>query len=68
MAGIRNAYDCGEAQTPKSFHGRCGLRNTAGMSAAAAGDYMTRTQDELGLPCIDAARIGVGAIVDRLAA
>jgi len=42
--------------------------NTSSMEAAAARDYLHRTEDELGLPCIDPVRTGVGAIVDRLAA
>jgi uncharacterized NAD-dependent epimerase/dehydratase family protein len=40
--------------------------NTAALDAAAARDYLNRTADELGLPCIDPVRTGVGAIVDRL--
>ena len=40
--------------------------NTAALDAAAARDYLRRTEDELGLPCVDPVRSGVGAIVDRL--
>jgi uncharacterized NAD-dependent epimerase/dehydratase family protein len=40
--------------------------NTAGLDAAAAHDYLRRTEDRLALPCIDPVRIGVGAIVDNL--
>jgi uncharacterized NAD-dependent epimerase/dehydratase family protein len=41
--------------------------NTAAMESAAARDYLRRTEDELGLPCVDPVRGGsVGAIVDRL--
>ncbi|HEX5454201.1 MAG TPA: N-acetyltransferase DgcN [Stellaceae bacterium] len=42
--------------------------NTAALEAAAARDYLARTEDRLGLPCVDAVRTGVGPIVDRLAA
>ncbi len=42
--------------------------NTAALDAAAARDYLNRTADELGLPCIDPVRTGVGAIVDNLPA
>lgn len=42
--------------------------NTAAMDAAAARDYLRRTEDELDLPCVDPVRSGVGAIVDRLLA
>ncbi len=42
--------------------------NTAAMDAAAARDYLRRTEDELGLPCVDPVRSGVGAIVDHLPA
>ncbi len=42
--------------------------NTAALDAAAARDYLRRTADELGLPCIDPVRGGVGAIVDHLLA
>jgi len=40
--------------------------NTAAMDAGAARDYLRRTEDELGLPCVDPVRSGVGAIVDHL--
>ncbi len=40
--------------------------NTAAMDEAAARDYLRRTEAELGLPCVDAVRTGVGALVDRL--
>jgi uncharacterized NAD-dependent epimerase/dehydratase family protein len=40
--------------------------NTAAMDSDAARDYLRRTEDELALPCVDAVRTGVGAIVDRL--
>ncbi len=40
--------------------------NTSGLDPAAARDYLRRTEDELGLPCVDPMRTGVGAIVDRL--
>jgi uncharacterized NAD-dependent epimerase/dehydratase family protein len=40
--------------------------NTAAMDPGAARDYLRRTEDELGLPCVDPVRSGVGAIVDRL--
>ena len=42
--------------------------NTAALDAAAARDYLRQTEDELGLPCVDPVRTGVGAIVDRLVA
>jgi uncharacterized NAD-dependent epimerase/dehydratase family protein len=42
--------------------------NTAAMEAAAARDYLRRTEDELGLPCVDPVRSGVDAIVDGLLA
>jgi uncharacterized NAD-dependent epimerase/dehydratase family protein len=42
--------------------------NTSGLDAAAAHDYLRRTEDELVLPCVDPVRVGVGPIVDRLAA
>ena len=42
--------------------------NTAAMDAAAARDYLSRTEDELALPCVDPVRSGVGRIVDRLLA
>jgi uncharacterized NAD-dependent epimerase/dehydratase family protein len=40
--------------------------NTAALDAAAARDYLRRTEDTIGLPCVDPVRTGVGAIVDRL--
>ena len=40
--------------------------NTAGLDPAAARDYLRRTEDEHGIPCVDPMRTGVGAIVDRL--
>jgi D-glutamate N-acetyltransferase len=40
--------------------------NTAGLDLAAARDYLHRTEDEHGLPCVDPMRTGVGPIVDRL--
>lgn len=40
--------------------------NTGALDAAAARDYLRRTADELGLPCVDPVRTGIGAIVDRL--
>jgi uncharacterized NAD-dependent epimerase/dehydratase family protein len=42
--------------------------NTAALDGAAARDCLARTEDALGLPCVDPVRTGVGAIVDRLAA
>jgi uncharacterized NAD-dependent epimerase/dehydratase family protein len=42
--------------------------NTAAMEAAAARDYLRRTEDQQGVPCVDAVRTGVGTIVDRLLA
>jgi uncharacterized NAD-dependent epimerase/dehydratase family protein len=40
--------------------------NTAGLDPAASRDYLRRTEDELGLPCADPMRTGVGPIIDRL--
>jgi uncharacterized NAD-dependent epimerase/dehydratase family protein len=40
--------------------------NTAALDAGAARDYLRQTEDQLGLPCVDPVRTGVGAIVDRL--
>ena len=40
--------------------------NTAALDAGVARDYLRRTEDEFGIPCIDPVRTGVGAIVDRL--
>jgi uncharacterized NAD-dependent epimerase/dehydratase family protein len=45
----------------------CGVSvNTAGLDAAAARDYLRRTEDQLGMPVVDAVRTGVGAVVDAL--
>jgi uncharacterized NAD-dependent epimerase/dehydratase family protein len=41
--------------------------NTSGLDGAAARDYLRQTEDQLGLPCVDPVRTGVGPIVDRLA-
>jgi uncharacterized NAD-dependent epimerase/dehydratase family protein len=41
--------------------------NTAALDGAAARDTLRRTEDTVGLPCVDPVRSGVGAIVDRLA-
>ncbi len=40
--------------------------NTAGLDAAAGHDYLSRTEDRIGLPCVDPVRTGVGALVDTL--
>jgi uncharacterized NAD-dependent epimerase/dehydratase family protein len=40
--------------------------NTAGLSEAAAHDYLRALEDRLGMPAVDPYRTGVGAIVDRL--
>jgi len=40
--------------------------NTGALDPAAAGDYLRRTEDWIGLPTIDPVRTGVGPIVDRL--
>jgi uncharacterized NAD-dependent epimerase/dehydratase family protein len=40
--------------------------NTSGLDASAARDYLARTADRLGLPCVDPVRSGVAAIVDNL--
>ena len=40
--------------------------NTAALDAASAADYLRRTADSLGLPCVDPVRSGVGALVDSL--
>jgi uncharacterized NAD-dependent epimerase/dehydratase family protein len=40
--------------------------NTGALDAAAARDYLRRTEDEIGLPCVDPVRTGISAIVDRL--
>ena len=42
--------------------------NTSGLDPAAARDYLRRTEDQLGLPVVDAVRTGVGPIVDVVAA
>lgn len=41
--------------------------NTAGLDSAAARDYLHRTEDQLGLPVVDAVRTGVGRLVDAVA-
>jgi uncharacterized NAD-dependent epimerase/dehydratase family protein len=41
--------------------------NTGALDAAAARDYLRRTEGEIGLPCVDPVRTGAGALVDRLA-
>jgi uncharacterized NAD-dependent epimerase/dehydratase family protein len=40
--------------------------NTQGLDMAAARDYLRRTEDRLGLPCVDPVRTGVAPVVDRL--
>jgi uncharacterized NAD-dependent epimerase/dehydratase family protein len=40
--------------------------NTSEMAAADAGAYLARLEAELGLPCVDPLKAGVGVIVDRL--
>lgn len=40
--------------------------NTTALDADAAGDYLRRTADTLGLPCVDPVRTGVAVIVDGL--
>lgn len=40
--------------------------NTSGYDEATARDYLRRTEDRLGLSCVDPVRAGVGAIVDNL--
>ena len=40
--------------------------NTSSLSEDAAMDYLKKTEDELGLPCADPVRTGVGPIVDKL--
>jgi uncharacterized NAD-dependent epimerase/dehydratase family protein len=42
--------------------------NTGALDGSAARDYLRRTEDEQGLPCVDAVRTGVGPIVDKLLA
>src|SRR6266496_236287 len=36
------------------------------LDGAAARDYLRQTEDQLGLPCVDPVRTGIGAIVDHL--
>ena len=40
--------------------------NTANLAADQADDLLRRTEDRLGLACVDPFRTGVGAIIDRL--
>ncbi len=40
--------------------------NTAALNEAAARDYMAEVEDKLGLPTVDAFRLGVGRLVDAL--
>ena len=40
--------------------------NTGALDAEAARDYLQRTEDRLGLPCVDPVRTGVSAIVNHL--
>jgi uncharacterized NAD-dependent epimerase/dehydratase family protein len=40
--------------------------NTDALDPAEARDFLRRTEDWIGLPCVDPVRSGVGAIVDRL--
>jgi uncharacterized NAD-dependent epimerase/dehydratase family protein len=40
--------------------------NSGALDAAAAKDYLRRTEDTIGLPCVDPVRTGVGAIVNHL--
>jgi len=40
--------------------------NSGALEAGTARDYLRQTEDQLGLPCVDPVRTGVGAIVDRL--
>ena len=40
--------------------------NTASLDGSAARDYLRQTEDQLGLPCVDPVRSGIGAIVDHL--
>jgi len=42
--------------------------NTGAMEQADARDFLRKTEDWVGLPCVDPVRGGVGAIVDRLTA
>jgi uncharacterized NAD-dependent epimerase/dehydratase family protein len=39
---------------------------TRALDNSAARDYLRQTEDQLGLPCVDPVRTGVGPIVDRL--
>ena len=41
--------------------------NTSALAPAAAQELLSRTADELGLPCVDPFSTGVGELVDRLA-
>lgn len=41
--------------------------DTSRLSAAEADKLLKKTADELGMPCVDSVRTGVGPIVDRLA-
>jgi uncharacterized NAD-dependent epimerase/dehydratase family protein len=40
--------------------------NSGALEAAAARDYLRQTEDQLGLPCVDPVRTGVGTVVDHL--
>jgi uncharacterized NAD-dependent epimerase/dehydratase family protein len=40
--------------------------NSGALDATAARDFLRRTEDALGLPCVDPVRNGVGRLVDRL--
>ena len=40
--------------------------NTANLTANAAADYLGRTEDALGLVCVDPFRTGAGPLIDRL--
>jgi len=42
--------------------------NTDALDAAASRDFLRRSEDSLGLPCVDPVRTGVGPLVDRLLA
>lgn len=42
--------------------------NTSGLSESDAEAYLGRVQDEVGLPCVDPVRTGVGRLVDALPA
>ena len=41
--------------------------NTSAMETSTARDYLRRTEDRFGLPCVDPVRTGVGPIIDSLA-